>query len=144
MSAGHASVPSRLVLDAGPLVALLHRGDRDHVNARSGFQQLVGAGTRLMTPLPIVFEVYKWVVYEAGPASAQEGLHHMRRSLDITYPDQEDFKAASLLSVAIPRWTGTLEDAVVVVTALRLRTPVWTLNYRDLAAFPRLRFWTPN
>jgi hypothetical protein len=44
----------------------------------------------------------------------------------------------------MPAWRGTLEDALVAVTGLRLRAPVWTLNYRDLAAFGSLEFWTPD
>ncbi len=137
------SVPRRIVLDAGPIIALLHKKDRDHESARAGFQQLADAGSGLTTPLPVVFEVYKWLLYEAGPASAQEGLRRMRESLEVAFPGPEDFDAAATLTGSIPNWAGTLEDAVVVLTALRMRVPVWTLNYRDLGAFPTLRFWTP-
>jgi predicted nucleic acid-binding protein len=49
-----------------------------------------------------------------------------------------------MLAGAIRDWAGTLEDAVVAVTALRLRVPVWTLNVRDLGARPELRFWNPS
>ncbi|HLH25205.1 MAG TPA: hypothetical protein VK066_22005 [Chloroflexota bacterium] len=30
------------------------------------------------------------------------------------------------------------------VTGLSLSVPVWTLNYRDLAAYPNLHLWTPS
>jgi predicted nucleic acid-binding protein len=40
-------------------------------------------------------------------------------------------------------WGATLEDAIVIQTALVLDVPVWTLNYRDFAAVKTLRFWTP-
>ena len=55
----------------------------------------------------------------------------------------EDLEGARLLLARLPGWEGTLEDASVALLALRLKAPVWTLNYRDLGAFPALRFWTP-
>lgn len=138
------TTPRRVVLDADPLIALLHLGDRDHDHAVAGFRELADAQASLITPLPVVFEVYKWLLYESGPGTAQQGLRQMRRSLDVTYPIHEEFAAAVTLTGARRNWAGTLEDAVVAVTALRLRIPVWTLNYRDLGAFPALRFWNPR
>ncbi len=40
-----------------------------------------------------------------------------------------------------PEWRGTLEDASVVLLALKAGAPVWTLNYRDLGVFQELSFW---
>jgi predicted nucleic acid-binding protein len=68
----------------------------------------------------------------------------MRRSIEIAYPAREEFVAAATLAGALRNWAGTLEDAVVAVTALRLRLPVWTLNFRDLSALPELGFWNPS
>ncbi len=137
-------IPRRVVIDAGPIIALLHKRDRDHNAAVSGFKQLVDGRASLLVPLPVVFEVYKWLLYEAGPAAAREGLRRMRESLEIAFAGREEFEAASTLCGGIRNWAGTLEDAVVALTGLRMRTPVWTLNYRDLGAFPNLQFWTPG
>ncbi|MBA2451076.1 MAG: hypothetical protein H0V51_23945 [Chloroflexi bacterium] len=63
----NADRPARVVLDAGPLIALLHSMDSDHEVAVAGFERLARERARLVTPLPIVFEVYKWLLYEAGP-----------------------------------------------------------------------------
>ena len=41
-------------------------------------------------------------------------------------------------------WNGSLEDATVALTAQRYSCPVWSLNYRDLAIFSTLEFWTPS
>jgi hypothetical protein len=41
-------------------------------------------------------------------------------------------------------WGGSLEDALVAMVALDRSTPAWTFNYRDLGAFPNLRFWSPG
>jgi predicted nucleic acid-binding protein len=136
--------PARLVLDSGPLIALFHAGDRDHERAVAGFRQLTADRAAMIAPLPVVFEVYKWLLFEATYAAAQRGLSGMRRALEIVYPLRDEFAAAATLAGAIRRWGGTLEDAVVAVTALRLQLPVWTLNFRDLGALPELEFWTPS
>lgn len=144
MSALSVDRLDRLVLDAGPLIALLHRQDRDHAAAVAGFQQLAQAHTRLLTPLPVVFEVYKWLVYEAGPRAAHLGLARMREGLEVIYPAPPDLTELVVVLSALPAWSGTLEDALVALTGLKQDVPVWTLNYRDLAAFRALRFWTPG
>ena len=115
-------IPERLVLDAGPLIALLHRSDPDHEEAVRGFRRLAEGGARLFLPMPVLFEVFKWLLFQAGPKAAREGLAKVEEG-----------------AVVVP---FTLED-LEEVRLLRLGAPVWTLNYRDLGAFPALRFWTP-
>ncbi|WP_308253980.1 hypothetical protein [Geminocystis sp. GBBB08] len=51
----------RLVLDAGPLIALLSQKDNYHDEAKRGFSQISVAFGEVLTPLPILFEVYKFV-----------------------------------------------------------------------------------
>lgn len=139
-----AELPKQLVLDAGPLIAWLYVPDAGHAMAVAGFHQLARAGTRVMVSLPIVLEVYKWLLFEVGQAGAREGLARMRRGLEILYPDASALERATSVLAAMPAWAGTLEDALVAVTGLWLDVPVWTLNYRDLAAFRNLHFWTPS
>lgn len=135
--------PRQLVLDAGPLIGYVDRGDRHHADARRGFDQLLAAGTLLTVPLPIVFEVYKWLTYHVGVPSARFALAVMRESLDVDSPKANDLAELQAILDSMPRWSGSLEDAIVAMIGLRSDLPVWTLNYRDLAAFPNLRFWTP-
>ena len=144
MSVANAEWPARLVLDAGPLIALLHAKDADHAAVAAGFERLTAVRTRLVVPLPVVFEVYKWLVYEAGSAVARRGLARMRQSLDVVYPGAGEIEQVVVIVEAMPNWGGTLEDALVAVTGLRMGAPVWTLNFRDLSAFRNLRFWTPH
>jgi len=132
-----------IVLDAGPLIALLHERDAEHSIAVDGFRQLLEARRRLIAPLPIVFEVYKWLLYNAHPALAHLGLQQMRESLDVFYPGETDLDEVTDVLAALPTWNGSLEDALVALLALRLDVPVWTMNYRDLSAFRNLRFWAP-
>src|SRR3712207_7327055 len=53
------------------------------------------------------------------------------RSLEIVYPSPADFDELATVLAAMPAWNGMLEDALVAVTALRLGTPVWTLDRKS-------------
>lgn len=143
MPANAEEVPRQLVLDAGPLIALLHTQDPDHREAVRGFTTCADRRTQLVTPLPVVFEVYKWLLYQGGYRVAQEGLDEIRKAVTVVSPVVGDLDAVSSVTRMLQGWRGTLEEATVVLTALRLRSPVWTLNYRDFSAFPRLAFWNP-
>lgn len=144
MAVPSADVPARLVLDAGPLIALFHGRDRDHATAVAGFRQLFNRRARLVVPLPIVFEVYKWLLREADPEAAQVGLQVMLQTLDVQYPVEGVLEELIGVIASMPTWRGSLEDALVAVTGLRLDVPVWALDYRDLSAFRNLHFWTPG
>jgi predicted nucleic acid-binding protein len=136
--------PAAVVLDAGPLIALVHAADQDHATSVAGFRQLAASGARLIAPLPIVFEVYKWVLYNGGSRAAGRALSTLVEATEVVYPSPEEFGGVRELVAALPDWQGTLEDALVALIALQLHVPLWTLNYRDLSAFPRLSFWTSN
>jgi predicted nucleic acid-binding protein len=132
------------MLDAGPLNALLHGADSDHAASVAGFDQLTRAHSIMLAPLPIVFEVYKWLAYETNSTRARSALQQMRDSLQILYPDAAELEDVAALVDDLPGWGGSLEDALVALLGLKMEVPVWTLNYRDLAAFPNLQFWTPG
>lgn len=133
--------PHTLVLDAGPLIALFHASDPDHESAVRGFRALAQEHSRLITPLPVVYEVYKWLLFEAGAPIAQQALGRMMEALEIVPIHLDDLEAIHILLRGMQGWRGTLEDASVALLALKLRAPVWTLNYRDLGAFKGLSFW---
>jgi predicted nucleic acid-binding protein len=143
LSTASSEVPRRLVLDAGPLIALFYRPDSQHPAAQLGFHQLNRAGARPIVPLPIVFEVYKWLNYDASLPVAQLALARIRETLEVAYPGSIELRDVVGVLAAMPAWGGSLEDALVALTALKLDVPVWTFNYRDFAAFRNLHFWTP-
>jgi predicted nucleic acid-binding protein len=136
-----SAAPPKLVLDAGPLIALFHAADPDHERAVQGFRMLVEGSSRLVIPLPVVFEVYKWLLFEGGPAVARRALERMVETLEIVPLGMEDLEAIRVLLAARLEWKGTLEDASVTLLALKTRAPVWTLNYRNLGGFKELSFW---
>ncbi|MDJ0661948.1 MAG: hypothetical protein QNJ42_21045 [Crocosphaera sp.] len=71
----------QLVLDASPLIALFYGKDNYHEEAVIGFQQLYTNKTQLLTPIPIIFEVYKWLLNRAGVNLAQSTFDVMVESL---------------------------------------------------------------
>lgn len=134
------SLPPRLALDAGPLIALYHAAAPDHTEAVRGFGSLAENKSRLLVPLPVVMEVYKWLLFEGGPDKARLALGKMREGLEIVPLSLADLAALKTLMDALPGWKGTLDDAKVALLGLRLSIPVWTLNYHDLGVFGRLEF----
>lgn len=132
------------MLDAGPLIALFSAKDSDHLICRSGFEQLNQTRTALLAPLPIIFEVHKWFLYNENTIVAQNALQAMQNSLHTIPIEHSDFERLCLLMQGLPQWRGSLEDATVIVLAQRYRCPVWTLNYRDFGIFKSLEFWNPS
>jgi predicted nucleic acid-binding protein len=134
----------RLILDAGPLIALFAAQDPDHSAAQSGFEQLAQSKTQLITPIPIIYEVYKWLLYQTSSAIAQSALKAMRQSLDEVVTSSIELEAIQALVTLIPGWNGSLEDATVILYAQKHHCPVWTMNYRDFGVFKDLSFWNPQ
>lgn len=134
----------QLVLDAGPLIAFFYSKDTDHLICKAGFEQLFQSRTTLVTPVPIVFEVYKWLLQRTTPAIAQAVLDAMRENLKIVPLNQLDLDKLYVTMQALPQWQGSLEDATVILFAQHYRCPVWTLNYRDFGIFKSLEFWNPG
>jgi len=133
----------RLVLDAGPLIALFSTRDNYHEACKAGFAKLPALFGEVLTPLPILFEVYKFVAREQSPSVAQTALKVI---VDDTLPvplGLETFQNLYSMICQLPDWKGTLEDASVVLTAQQNNASVWTLDYRDLSWFQTLELWTP-
>jgi hypothetical protein len=97
-----------------------------------------------LTPVPIIFEVYKWLLYRASRSIALKALEAMDLSLQDVPLTLTDFAKLTELVKALPDWNGSLEDAMVFLLAQEDHCPIWTLNYRDFGIFPTLVFWTPS
>jgi predicted nucleic acid-binding protein len=135
--------PRRVVLDAGPLVGLFNERDAHRAESLRGFQRLDRVRATYVVPLPIAFEVFKWLLQRVGVSEARGGLAMMLARVELIYPTPEILAECLTLMRALSGWPGSLEDTVVAQTALNHDLPVWTFNYRDLRAFPNLQFWTP-
>ena len=137
-------IPQKLVLDAGPLISLFRIKDNQHQLCAQTFQQFAKNQTRLLTPAPIVFEVYKRLLYDDSREIAIVALRAMLDSLEIMLLGDLDFLEIEQIVNRIEEWNGSLEDATLALVATQRGAPTWTFNYRDLAAFPNLEFWTPE
>ncbi|MCU0536078.1 MAG: PIN domain-containing protein [Hydrococcus sp. Prado102] len=133
----------RLVLDAGPLIALLSASDDRHFECVAGFAKLPVEFGSVLTPLPILFEVYKFVARSQSPAAAQKALAIVVEDTVIVPLDLETFQNIYSMVCQIPNWQGSLEDASVVAIATQYNASVWTLDYRDLSWFKNIELWTP-
>jgi predicted nucleic acid-binding protein len=133
----------RLVLDSGPLIALVSRKDDYHELAKEGFARLPREFGEVLTPLSIVFEVYKFVSFNESMQMAQKLLITLQEETVIEVLSQDDFLEIFEMVTQYPNWSGTLEDASVLVVAQRTQSFVWTIDYKDLGFFKNIDFWTP-
>jgi predicted nucleic acid-binding protein len=133
----------RLVLDAGPLIALFSAKDDYHEQCKAGFGKLPNLFNEVLTPLPILFEVYKFVCREQSSKVAQTALAGIYEETLVIPMEMKTFRKIYNLVLQMPDWKGSLEDASVVITAQRFEASVWTLDYRDLSWFKNLDLWMP-
>lgn len=73
---------------------------------------------------------------------AQSTLEIMGESFNLVPIGESELVAATNLMKTIQNWNGSLEDAIVIITAKRYNCPVWTMNYRDFGVFKELEFWS--
>ena len=134
---------SRLVVDTGPFVAALSRTDTQHARCARGFQQLARERWELLVPFVILCEVHKLLLQALGERVAREKLAVLEASATVVPLELDALEEAVALVRSLPGWTGTLQDASLVVLARQYGCAVWTLDYRDLSRFAELAFWTP-
>ena len=68
----------------------------------------------------------------------------MQTGFVLVHLAQDEIDLLQRITLSVPWWGGSLEDATVAMLPGRLNVPVWTFNYRDLSAFPILQFWLPG
>jgi len=133
----------RLVLDAGPLIALVSEKDNYHNEAKLGFSKVSLLFGEVLTPLPILFEVYKFVYRHESPNIAQKLLSVIQKETVIVTISESDFLNILDLVLNFSHWRGTLEDASVMVIAKKYHGQIWTIDYKDLGFFGDIEFWNP-
>ena len=135
--------PSRLVLDTGVLLALFNQRDPEHDNALNGFRNLETNRTALHAPACVVLETAKRLLFDVNAEAMRGATALMLESFEVQDTTPRIIQDALELIGEMKRWGATLEDALVIQTALTLNAPVWTFNYRDFASIKTLQFWTP-
>ena len=135
--------PARLVLDAGPLIALFFTKDHDHEVVREGFARLIATRTSFIVSSAILLEASKRLFFLEGRQVMRQATAVMLNQFNILDVNQQELRQALDTTNQRVDWNGTLEDAIVANLAMQLKVPLWTMNYRDLAAFNQLEFWNP-
>ena len=133
----------RLVLDSGPLIGLLSKKDQYHQEAKRGFSQIPDTFGEVLTPLPILFEVYKFVSRYQSVDAARTLLEIIKAETVVVPLSHADFIAISDLVLTTLNWRGSLEDASVIFTAQDYQAKIWTIDYQDFGFFSNLELWNP-
>lgn len=94
----------RLVLDSRPLIGLVSKKDQYHQEAKQGFSQISVIFGEVLTPLPILFGVYKFVSRYQSVNSARTLLTIIQRETIIILLSDSDFIAISDLVLTTPNW----------------------------------------
>ncbi len=98
----------RLVLDAGSLIALFSIKDERHKECKAGFAQLPTLFGEVLTPLPVVFEIYKFVAREQSSEAAQKALAVIIEDTLVVPLELETFWNVYNLVCQMPQWKGSL------------------------------------
>ncbi len=116
--------PVRLVLDAGPLIALLFTKDRDHEVVRDGFARLIATRTSFIVSSAILLEASKRLLFLESRQVMRQATAVMLDQFNIVDVNEQELRQA--LDTANQRvdWNGTLEDAIVANLALKLKVPL--------------------
>jgi len=121
-----------LVLDTGPIVALLDASDPEHERCRAIVADI---GEDLVVPAPVLVEVDYWLATLFGLATWQSFIEDVARGAYRIYQlDERDLVRTAELELTYASLDLGLVDAAVVVTCERLgETKVATLDRRDLS-----------
>lgn len=132
-----------VVLDSGVLIALFIPEDINHPEAVRGFDQLIRMRTRMQTPICVVLEVAKRLLFDVSPFAMRTATEAMLKTLEIIDTTAPMIEESLKFIETLDHRTMTLEDAIVINTALAMKAPFWTYNYRDFGSIKNLEFWTP-
>ncbi|ELS01036.1 hypothetical protein Xen7305DRAFT_00007370 [Xenococcus sp. PCC 7305] len=92
----------RLVLDSGSLIGLISKKDHYHQEAKLGFSQIPSIFGEVLTPLPILFEVYKFVSRYQSVDAARTLLTIIQSETVIVTLSSSDFTTISDLVFTTP------------------------------------------
>jgi uncharacterized protein len=121
-----------LVLDTGPIVALLDAADPEHEKCVAMVDDI---GQDLVVPAPVLVEVDYWLLKLFGPEPWKTFVEDVGRgAYRLHHLDEADLARAAELERTYESLNLGLVDAAVVVTCERLaESKVATLDRRDFA-----------
>jgi predicted nucleic acid-binding protein len=121
-----------LVLDTGPIVALLDASDPEHERCVA---MVADVGEDLVIPTPVLVEVDYWLLKLYGPAPWQTFVEDVASgAYRLHHLDEDGLTRAAEIERSYESLDLGLVDAAVMVACERLgETKVATLDRRDFA-----------
>lgn len=123
-----------ILTDAGPLVAIIDRGERDHERCLGCLESLTGP---MLTSWPAFAEAM-YLLGDAGGWRGQEALWKLveQGDLEVVEPEPERWPRVRRLMEKYRDLPMDLADATLVVLAeQRSLTQVFTLDRRDFSTY---------
>ena len=122
-----------LVLDTGPILALIDRTDPEHARCATMLSEV---NETLVVPTHVLVELNYWLRKRFGPHPWQTFVGDVASgAYRLYHPDEDDLTRAAELEVQYASLDLGLVDASVIVACERLgETKVATLNRRHFSA----------
>ena len=120
-----------LVLDTGPIVAAMNRGDPNHQRCAA----MLAGGEDFVVPGPVLVEVDYWLGKLVGPQAWADFVDDIvTGAYRVIHPSEGDLARAAELELAYADLRLGLVDATVIALCERLgETRVATLDHRHFA-----------
>jgi hypothetical protein len=120
-----------LVLDTGPIVAAMNRGDPNHQRCAA----MLAGGEDFVVPGPVLVEVDYWLGKLVGPQAWADFVDDIvTGAYRVIHPSEGDLARAAELELAYADLRLGLVDATVIALCERLgETRVATLDRRHFA-----------
>ena len=120
---------SRVLIDAGPLYALVDPSDGFHSRARNELDLLHKRQAKILAASPIVMEAYSLTLHRLGLTVASRWLRSVSETAAVLNPAGSDISAAIQRIAGFPDQAITLFDSVLAELSDRLQIPVWTFDH---------------
>ena len=117
-----------LLVDTGPLYALLDPDDAHHDEAHDQLRRSYEIAPTLSVAYPTLLETYTLVIRRSGARVAQRWLRDANEGLGLINPTAQDYASAALLVQRYPDQMITLFDTTIAVISEALDLPVWTFD----------------
>ena len=118
-----------VLVDTGPLYALVDPDDQHHARAREEAERLQREAVELVLAYPTLLEAYTLVMRRLGVPAARRWVGEALQGCGLLNPVAEDYLEATERIGAFEDQPITLFDSVVALLAGRLDIPVWTYDH---------------
>jgi uncharacterized protein len=123
-------ITARTVLvDAGPLIAVVHPADQYYHRAQTELSQLTAAGWRLAIIPTTLLETHRVILRQFGKLHAHRWLGEAFSGLDAVPLLTEDWKRAVDTALRFNDQAITLFDTLLYVVSERMQLPIWTYDH---------------